>query len=220
MYNKRMNAKELHTKAEMTRELEQDFLKSLQFADEATLAYSQEGNTEGMAEIQGSRVLAFSHLAQKTDDKNYLVLAKHAAMAGVEIMPGAMTYFRLGKALEETEDFSEAVSAYKSALEYELPIEHNRPAVKSDLKAHLGFVEYLSGDKEQGLQDMDEAISELEENSEELKYNRDVWLSGAYMRKAVVLKDKEALEKARDIIYANPELVLRKGQLEKLASEI
>lgn len=77
----------------------------------------------------------------------------------------------------------------------------------------------MSGD-ESGKEMLTEAIDELTNNSEALKYNMDVWLTGALMKKAEALQDKEALQKAKEIIDSNEELVLRKKQLEKLTSEL
>jgi len=80
---------------------------------------------------------------------------------------------------------------------------------------------YKNGEKE-ALGDILAAISELEATNEP-KFNKDVWMSGGYMRLAELLKDEdlakaqEYLQKAKEIIDANPELVLRKGQWEKLA---
>jgi len=224
---------ELHSKAERVRETEQDFLKSLQLADQASVEYSKEENYEGMADVCGTRALGLTHLYEKTGDDNFLIMAKHAAGTGVEIAKKhnldkalAMASFRLGKVLVDLQQFSEAVSAYEVAVENDLPDAHNRPAVKSDIRAQLGFAQYMSGDKESGIANLNNAIEQLENNDEEIAYTRDVWLSGAYMKKAFATHDNdhqassEALASAKKIIDNNNELVLRKRQWEKLASKL
>jgi len=92
------------------------------------------------------------------------------------------------------------------------------------MKAHLAYAKYKSGDKS-GLDLMDEAINELL-SSDEMKYNKDVWLSGAHMRAAEMLREdnlrlaKEHLQKAKDIIEANNELSLRKQQWKTLSTSL
>jgi len=223
--------RDLHGKAEMAREGEQDLLKSLTLTDEATIAYAEDGDQLGLAEVQGTRFNAFKHLYQKTGNKNYLILAKHAAMSAVEIAEKsgisealALPYRDLAKAHLELEEYQEAIVFFEKALNAKLPEHHNRPGVVAEIKAHLAYAKYKTGDKS-ALGLMTEAISELE-NSDEFKYNKDVWLSGAHMRTADMLKEdnlelaKDHLQKAKEIIDANPELKLRAEQWEKLAKTI
>jgi tetratricopeptide (TPR) repeat protein len=213
----------LHARAEQAREKEQDLLKSLKLADEATIAYADDGDYLGIAEVQSSRFIAFKHLHRKTNDKAYLTLAKFAALSAVELSelsddPKAATlpYFNLGKAYEEIKDYNNAIIYFEKALSSPLPDSHNRTAVKADIKAHLSFAKYKSVDKS-GLGLMSEAISELEV-AEEQKYEKDVWLSGAHMRAAEMLRQdnpqlaKEHLQKAKEIIDGNPDLKLRAEQ--------
>src|SRR5687767_12999022 len=101
-----MTAKELHSQAEQSRE-KGEFVEALKFTDEATVAYQQEGNASGFAEMQASRFLTLRHLYEKTGDRKFLILAKHAAEAGVEIAEEAedaralaLPYSNLAKALE------------------------------------------------------------------------------------------------------------------------
>jgi hypothetical protein len=73
-----------------------------------------------------------------------------------------------------------------------------------------------------GIKVVEDALHELE-NADEGKYTKDVWMSGGYMKLAEALKESdrekavEELERAKEIIFANPELVLRKAQWEKLS---
>ena len=218
--------RELHGKAEHAREKEQDFLKALKHTDEAIVAYIEDNDYLGLAEVLSIRFSTFKHLHQETKDEAYMVLAVASARTAVEIArrnedktARAIPLLNLGKAYEEFHDWENAVKYFKDALSAmrDFPPErHNRPAVMSDIEAHLGFVEFMNGDKK-GMERLDKAIDELEENTAEHTYTHDVWLSGAYMRKAKALKDKPALQKAKEIIDKNKELVLRKRQWEALS---
>ena len=222
--------RKIHGLAEEAREKEQDFLKALKLLDEATIAYQEDNDYLGMSEAQNSRFIVLKHLFEKTADKSYLILARLAAQAGVEIAEEnnlkealPLAYFNLGKAYEEEEKYKDAVIFFQKAYESKdnLPERHDRPAVRADIKAHLAFAQYMSGDKS-AISKLDQAIIDLE-NSDEYPYTKDVWLSGAHMRAAKALKDddrkkaEEHLAKAKEIITSNPELKLRMGQWESLA---
>jgi tetratricopeptide (TPR) repeat protein len=224
--------RELHGKAETAREIEGNFLKALELTDQATIAYSKENDLLGLAEVQASRFIIFKHLFQSTGDEAYLILGRNAALSGVEIarLSGikealALPLFNLGKAYFEMKDWKNAVKAYQEAadnIESNPPKEHDRPAVKLDIKGHLYTAEYLNGDKS-ALERAIETAEELKNTDEISQYNKDVWLSGAYLRIAVMQKysqnadlAQEYLEKARQVIESNEELKLRKGQLEKV----
>lgn len=222
----RRTGRDIHGQAIHAREKEQDFLKALQLLSEALFASTEAGDHEDIAGISGSRSNTYLHLYEQTGNKDFLILAECEAVAQVKIAEEnnipekALPYRDLAKFYEQTEDYSAAVENYKKALSFIDSPSLARPAVKPDLMAHLGFSQYMSGDKENGLNTMDEAISKLEADTEANKYEHDVWLSGAYMRKAYATKDKDTLEKAREIIYGNEELKLRQEQFVKLASKL
>ncbi len=223
--------RKIHAQAEVARE-KGEFVEALKFTDEAMVVYQEEGDRLGFSEVQASRFLTLRHLYEKTDWRGYLILAKQNAEASVELAEAsgdlktlALPYFNLAKAREELEQYHEAIESYKKAIENmeKNPAEqHNRAGVIADMKEHLAVCEYKTGDKE-AIGRAEEAIAELAGINEE-KYNKDVWMSGGYIRIAEVLKKddpkkaREHLEKAREIIDANPELVLRKKQWEKLAA--
>lgn len=221
----------IHAQAAHARE-EGDSVKSLQLDMEAFAAYQKEGDALGEAEILADGFLTLRHLYEKTDDRNYLIVAKYFAMASVEIAENsgnrealALPWFNLAKALETLGEIKEAVEDYRKALDNitnNPPTSHNRPGVVADFKVHLTTAEYKAGDKS-ALERALAALSELEQ-SDEVKYNKDVWLSGGHMRIAEMLKEddpekaKEHLQKAKEIIDANSDLKLRKAQWEKLAA--
>jgi tetratricopeptide (TPR) repeat protein len=223
-------ARQIHGHAETARE-QGKFPEALKFTDEALIAYQEENDALGFAEIQASRFLTLRHLFDKTGYEGYLVLAKFSAMASVEIAQRsndpktlALPLYNLAKVQEDLKEFPEAIGTYHKTIDAftsNPPDQHNRPGVLADMKIHLHVCRYKNGEKE-ALNDILSAISELEA-TDEPKFNKDVWMSGGYMRLAELLKDedlnkaKEYLQKAKVIIDANPELILRKGQLEKLA---
>lgn len=223
-------ARQIHGHGEVARE-KGDLLGALKFLDEATILYEEEGDFLGFAEVQASRFLTYRHLFEKTGYNGFLILAKFSAMSSVEIAEKcqdpkalAMPLYNLAKVQEDLKEYPEAIASYNKTIDAftsNPPDQHNRPGVLADMKIHLHVCRYKNGEKE-ALGDILAAISELEA-TDEPKFNKDVWMSGGYMRLAELLKDedqdkaKEHLQKAKEIIDANPELVLRKGQWEKLA---
>lgn len=217
---------ELHIKAERARELGW-FIESLKFADEAIVFYQEEKNYFGMSDAMCSKVLTFRHLFEKSKDKKYLILAKFAGEAAVEINKSSISLTRLGQAYKSLEDWDMASQKLEEAItEFEKnpPELHNRPAVLFDMKNQLYACQYRNGNEE-ALNKMLENISELEK-TEELKYNKDVWLSGAHMEIAEMTNSKDKnlskshFEKAKEIIDNNKELILRKKQLEALNEKL
>ncbi len=227
-----MNAIDLHRKAESARESE-NFLDALTYCDQALIEYQKEGNIQGFAEILCSRVITLRHLFEQTADQNYLILAKHTAKASVEIArkgndPKALAIplFNLANVLDVLGEFGEAIENYNEAIAHIMqspPPEHNKPSVIHDMTLHLSICEYKNGDKS-ALQRAEKALLDLAASEEPNKYNKDVWISGGYLKIAQILKGddptkaKQALEKAREIINANPSLTLRKKQLEKISA--
>ena len=208
-------------------------LEALKYSDEAMLAYQKEGDTLGFAEILSARVITLRHLNQETGDNNYLILAKHTAQASVDIARESgdksslvLPLLNLGNVQEKLGEIDEAVKNFKESVELmesNPPQLHNRPSVLANLKVHLTTCEYKTGDKS-ALERAEQALLELEQSEEPTKYNKDVWLSGAHMRIAAMLKSdnpvkaKEHLQKAREIIDRNQELTIRKKQWEKLSA--
>lgn len=225
--------RKLHGQAAHARE-EGRHLEALKLQDEAMLAYQKDNDFLGLAEVLADRSLVLRHLAEETGDKNWLYIAKAEMEASVQITKNsgdktaaALPLYNLAKIYDSLEAYPESVKIYQEAvnnMENNPPALHNRPAVLSDMKIHLNCVEYKSGDKS-ALERMLQNIKELEESNEQeiSKYNFDVWLSGAHMSVAEMLKEdgpakaKEHLQKAKTIIDANPDLKLRKQQWEKLA---
>lgn len=240
--------RKIHGQAAHAREASQH-LEALKLYDEAILAYLEDNDLQGLAEVFADRAIVYRHLFDQTGNRNFLLIAKGEMTASLEIAQEsgqrqalAMPYFQLGSVERELEQLPKAVESYKKALENitrNPPDQHNRAAIVADFKGHLASTEYRAGDKS-ALDRAEQALVELQavpvvteeqlaaqdgklEFNQEVKYNKDVWLSGAHMRIAEMLKEddptkaKEHLQKAKEIIDANPELTIRKTQWEKLA---
>lgn len=224
--------RKLHGEAEQARE-KGNFEKALQLTDQAMITYQKDNDDLGFAEVQASRFLTLRHLYEQTEDEKFLVLAKHAAEASVELAEKsgdpkalALPYFNLAKAQEEIGELSTAIKSYQKAVQNMVsnpPDEHGiRPAVVADMIIHQSTAEYKNGDKG-ALERALAALVDLE-GADESKYNKDVWRSGAHMRIAQMLKNddlakaEEHLKAAKEIIDSNPDLKLRKAQWEKLAT--
>lgn len=224
--------RKLHGLAETARE-RGDFIESLKYTDEAIIAYQEENDHLGFSELQGSRYLIFNHLFEKTGFEGYKILGKFSALSAVELAEKsgnenakALPYHNLAKAYQSMNDYSNSILFYKKAIEYmEKYPPHTHVDIKDlevyDMKAHLAFVEYISGDKGARAR-LNEAIAGLEATPGP-SYQKDVWASGAHMRMAQMLKDEDLenaklhLENAKQIIDKNSDLKLRKEQWEKLA---
>lgn len=218
-----MDAKSLHHQAENARETG-NFDKALELADLAEKAYQAKGNQAGVAEVYASKSITYRL-------KGDLKKAKEAATKSVEIANAsgkkealAIPLFNLAKVQEALGDINEAVNSYKQAYDnitQNPPQEHNRPTVVADVQLHLAVAQYKTGDKS-ALVRAQSALADLEVAEEE-KYNKDVWLSGAHMHMAEMLKEdnsdsaRDHLERAREIIEANPDLKIRHTQWQKLS---
>lgn len=222
----------LHGLAAQAREAG-DSIKALKLTEQAMAAYQNDGDKLGFAELQSERFLSLRHLYEKTGHKGYLILAKHAAMASVELaqeahQPEALAipFFNLAKAQETLDELEEAVASYRQAVDYltkSPPKQHDRPGVLADFKIHLATCEYRTGDKS-ALDRALQALTDLE-NSSEPDYNKKVWMSGGHMRLADMLRvddpamAKEHLSKAKEIIDSDEALKIRRQQWEKLAAQ-
>lgn len=226
--------RKLHGLAAQARE-EGDSVKALSLYHSALDAYQKENDSIGFAETLADECISLRHLYEKTADRKWLILAKHTAEASVEIAKNsrkpealAVPLFNLAKVQQALGELTGAIENYREAIkniESNPPENHaNRPAIVADYKIHMAGCEYKAGDKS-ALGRMENDLKELE-NAEELSdYNKHVWLSGAHMRIAEILmpdnpeRAKEHLQKAKEIIDADPQLKIRKEQWEKLAEK-
>lgn len=233
MYAMDSKARQIHQKAADARE-KGEFLDALKIIDEAMIVYQEENDKPGFIESQADRTITLRLLSEKTGDKNFLILAKHAAMGSVEIALEsgdktdlALPFLNLARVQETLGEINDAVENYKKAVKNIIenpPTSNNRPGVVADFKIHLATCEYKQGDK-LALNRALSAISDLEASDED-SYNKNVWLSGGLMSLAEVIKSedinkaKEYLEKAGEIINSDQRLKIRLSQWEKLAQTI
>lgn len=227
-----IEGRKIHGQAAQARETGKH-LEALKLYDEAILAYQKDGDILGLAEVFADRSIIYRHLFDNTNDKNFLIIGKYEMLASVEMAEKsgskealALPYFNLAKVQESLDELPEALENYQKAVENMVanpPEEHNRPAVVADMIIHQSTAEYKNGDKG-ALKRALAALLDLE-GADEPKYNKDVWLSGAHMRIAQVLKNddlakaEEHLQKAKEIIETNLDLKLRQTQLEKLTAD-
>jgi tetratricopeptide (TPR) repeat protein len=225
-------AKNLHISAEQERE-QGNFSKSLELTDQALVAYLAENNLAGAAEVTASRFLTLRHLHESTDQKAYLVIAKHTAEMSVELADLAGTpsakvipLYNLAKAQQTLGQYAVAVNTYRQVLELMAknpPAEIDNAAVLADMKIHLGVCEYEAGDTE-AVERVESAIERLSASDAPV-YEKAVWLSGGHLALAEAMLEKNKdqakthLDEARKIIEENPDLTLRAKQLDKLAAK-
>lgn len=224
----------LHAKAAKARETEK-FIESLTFNDDALFAYDKDNDSLGFSEGIACRSITLRVCAGLHHSKRLLTLAKYEMMASVDLARQSgiaealpIPLYNLAQILEDLGEYDHALKHYREAVEVmkENPPEtHNRPSVLLNMNMHLAVCSYKAGDKK-SLQQAKLMLSELEKAHETNKFNKDVWVSGGYMRLAEAIKAdnpdvaKDYLTKAKEIIDLNPDLTLRKKQWEKLSQLI
>lgn len=207
-------------------------LKSLQLSDEAMLAYQKDGDILGLAELLADRSIAFRHFFDDTQDRNFLLIAKHEILSGVEIAEAsgekqalALPYFNLAKIYETLGQLPEATDSYQKAVDNltnNPPENHRRAAIVADFKVHAETCAYKNGDKsalaraETDLQDLEqvpvlsdkdfETAGKKLDYNQEVKYNKDVWSSGGHMRIAEMLKEDDP-EKAKEHLQKAKDII-------------
>lgn len=233
----------LHGLAAQARERGES-VEAVKLAEDAMAAYQKDRDALGFAEALADQFLSLRHLFDKTGDRNYLIRAKHSAMASVEVAESSgdksalpIPYFNLAKAQETLGQLQEAVTSYKKAVELIIsnpPAAHKvpeRPAIVADFKVHLATCEYKqsfstnkAGDKS-ALERAEAALSDLEANPDISDYNQHVWVSGGHMRIAEMLREddpekaKKHLQKAKEVIDSDPKLTIRLSQWQQLAEK-
>lgn len=223
----------IHSLAEKARE-DGNPLMALIDTDKAIFAYRNDGDLLGLSEVLASRAITLRHLFQNTDDRAYLIMAKNDCLSAVQIAQESGDRTALALPLFELANTQEALGVFNAVITYREavdaitnypPEQHDRPAVKADFCVHLATCEYKAGDHT-ALERAEEALRDLESAEEPDSYAKDVWISGGYMRIADMLQEtnpekaREYLQRAKEIIDANPALKKRREQWEKLAKRV
>lgn len=217
-----------HYQSEESREL-QDYQVSLELAIDSEFSYDEAGDELGFSEVQAGKALTYRQLFKASKNGHFLVMAKHAALAGVEIAKNsrlkdalAIPVFNLAKVYEEIGELEQAKALYEEAVDHitnNPPVHHNRPAVKLDFLLHLLLCKIQLGEITL-VDEVVKVIKQIENQTDESDYNRKVWASGGYLRLAEILKDASYLEDARKIIESDDRLELRNIEWQELADEL
>jgi len=225
-----MSARSTHKESLLKREAGY-FEEALQLNVKALIKYQEENDTLGFAEAIADQTITLRHLYRTTGSEFYLILAKHQLKAAIEIAEKdekeealAQPLFNLAKVYGELEDYQNAIESYKKALEIQLQSPSQRPAIVADVIIHMSHAEYKNGDKS-AKERLIAALTQLEGSTED-KYNKLVWISGAHLYLADMLKEdefekaKNYLDQAKEIIDSDDRLILRKEQWKKLAETL
>ncbi len=205
-----------------------DFKRSLELLSNAVTKTFDERKYEKLVDITASEALVYRHLFASTGIIDYLILAKHSAMASVEIArklndPTALcvSLYNAGKIQEDLQELELALKSYKEAIEQNIA----RPAMVAEMKTRLAVLEFKQGDSS-AMDRFESALSELKSSNDKDNYAKAVWESGAYMHMAEALietdkdKAKQFLSEAEKVIASDMRLKLRKEQLEKLKTKL
>ncbi len=161
--------------------------------------------------------------AAKTDAEKAINVAEQSDSPGDLMLP----YRDLAKILVEFKNYAEAANLFEQSMQImdqDPPERHDRDAVRAEIRAHLGFAQYMAGDLVGGKNNLTAAIDTLQQ--QDRSYEVDVWLSGAYMRGAQMLQtqepdtSKEYMTRAKEIIDTNEQLVDRKSDWGKLNQQL
>lgn len=220
------DARGLLIQAEQARE-RGDFKRSLELLSDAIVAIVEEKKEEKLVDATASQAIVYRHLFEKTGSKKYIILAKHSAMASVELARQttdttllSIALYNLGKAHESYEEFDDALSNYKEAVSQD----NNRPAMLAEMKTRLAVLEFRIGDKS-AVERFETALEVLKKSDDTDNYAKSVWLSGAYLHMTNALFEtdknyaKKLLVEAEKVISSDMRLKLRKLQLDKLRNQ-
>jgi tetratricopeptide (TPR) repeat protein len=220
--------RKLHTLSAQARE-EGNTAEALHKSNDALLAYDAANDSLGFAEALADRSITL----RNTSSKRFLILAKHTAMAAIEIARDssdltavALPIYNYAKVQESLGEIPQAIASYKEAIshmEQTPPAMHNQHAILLDMKIRLSTAEIKNGNQvaEQEIQNL---IDQLKTDETLDQFTKDVWVSGAYMRLAEAFTQNDSdlaqdyLSKAKEIAKNNPRLLVRQKQLDNLVT--
>jgi tetratricopeptide (TPR) repeat protein len=217
------NGIELQKEADKLRE-EGASLKAIDVYNQAIVRYQEDKDYSNMMGALTGRLLSWKHLFYKTEDKIYAFFVKKEVEEMLEIAKEHnlldrpyLIHFLNGTSAILLKDYSSAEIEFQKSVEL-YPVEN---AEKGDWIAHLGDAMYQNGKKEEGKNMILQGISLIKERSSQIdSFLFNVWVSGAYLRLAKLLKtdnseeSRSFLNQAREIIYSDNRLVIRKQQLD------
>lgn len=220
---------ELQKEADKVRE-EGSSLLAIDLYNQAIVHYQESKDYSSMMGALTGRLLSWKHLFYKTEDKIYAIFVKKQAEEMLEI---AKTYnlldrlylihFLNGASAILLKDYNSAEKEFDLAIQL-YPLEN---AEKGDWIAHLGDAMYRNGKKEEGQKILLNGVEIIKERSSHIdSFLLNVWVSGAYLRLAKLLKTDNPDEsqmffkEAKEIIDSDNRLVIRKQQLEAFMGEL
>lgn len=219
---------ELQKHADVLRE-QGESLKAIDVYNQAIVRYQEDKDYVNMMQALTGRLLSWKHLFYKTGDKIYAIFVKKETEAMLEISKEHrlndklyLIHFLNGTSAILLNDYPVAEKEFGQAIE----LYPNDYAEKGDWLAHLGDAVYRNGKKEEGKKMILQGVEKIEANSSQIdSFLFNVWVSGAYLRLAKLLKTDNSeesllfLSKATEIIDSDERLVIRKRQLETFMKE-
>lgn len=223
------SGKELQEQADKIRE-DGKSLMAIDLYNQAIVRYQEEKDYDNMIKALTGRLLSWKHLFYKTDDKIYAIIVKSEVETMLEIAKehrlfdklylihflNATSAILLNDYCSAEKDFSKAVQLF--------PFEN---AEKGDWIAHLGDAMYRNGKKEEGKETLLQGVEIIKLRASQIdSFLFNVWVSGAYLRLAKLLRvdnPREStlyLNQARAIIDSDDRLVIRKQQLETYLNDL
>jgi tetratricopeptide (TPR) repeat protein len=192
--------------------------------NQAIVRYQEAKDYAAMIGAQTGRLLSWKHLFYKTEDKIYAIFVKKEAEAMLEIAKEHdlldkfyLIHFLNGTSAILFKDYNSAETEFSKAVEL-YPDEN---AEKGDWIAHLGDAMYRNGKKEEGKKRILQGVELIKERASQIdSFIFNVWVSGAYLRLAKLLRtdnpaeSQQFLNLSKEIIVSDSRLVIRKQQLE------
>ena len=215
----------LHQQAAQLRESGQS-LEALALYEKALIAYLQESELSLRINVLLEKNIVLKHLWHQTPLPEYLDLAENnldvalqwADQHQADVEQQALLFFSAADISLLRTDFSDAINLYQKALKT-LPQNH---AFSGQFLYHLGFAQALD-DQEIGLQNLLLGKNRIEKQNNLESYTKEVWLSGAWLRIALIYlkggkiaQAQSALDQATTIIEQNDQLSLRKQDLARV----
>lgn len=214
---------ELQKEGDILRE-EGKSLNAIDVYNQAIVRYQEDKDYANMLDALTGRLLSWKHLFYKTEDRIYAIFVKKEVEEMLEIAKEHnligrlyLIHFLNGTSAILLKDYSSAEIEFNHAVE-RYPSEN---AEKGDWIAHLGDAMYRNGKKKEGKNILLKGVSMIKENSSQIdSFLFNVWVSGAYLRLAKLLKADNPeesqlyLNQAKEIIDSDKRLVIRRQQLE------
>lgn len=184
------------------------------------------GRRDHLAEALVGKMISWNHLAEKTGERIYLLLALNEVELLTKVdqaydlhTPAYLMHYLKGKALQLLEEYPISMVEFGNAASL-LP---ESDLQKGDWIIHHGNSMMLAGKIEEGKQRIFEGLRRLKMDQERIdSFQYNVWLSGAYIKLARALADHDREEAklyyffAQDVVEKDPRLIVRTQQLEKL----